>query len=140
VFDSLSPLILFFKKITIDPRKRKLLVFEDANRAALCTHLAKVPATCLYLARAEGLNQGRVDSRAWPCGPQHRVLPVWKVVYQGRVVTLPEPYAPTYPGGGRSGRAVASSPPPPPPAIPFPSSHALPWRENSAVVCKSPLD
>lgn len=36
----MSLLILFFKKITIDPRKRKLLVFEDANRAALRPHLA----------------------------------------------------------------------------------------------------
>lgn len=39
----MSPLFLFFKKITIDPRKRKLLVFEDANRVALRLHLAKVP-------------------------------------------------------------------------------------------------
>lgn len=39
----MSPLIIFLKKITIDPRKRKLLVFEDANRAALRSHLARVP-------------------------------------------------------------------------------------------------
>lgn len=55
-------------------------------------------------------------------------------------MTLPEPYALTHPGGGPSGRAVATHPLPGRSPSPQPSFHALPWRENSAVVCKSPLD
>lgn len=70
VFDSLSPLILplsLFLKFTLDPRKRRLLVFEDANRAALRPHLAKVRAPVLCPGRAEGLNKRRQHGLVvWP--------------------------------------------------------------------------
>lgn len=134
VVDSLSPLTLF-KKITIDPRKRTLLIFEDANSAALRRRLAKVRMPSE--GRAEGLNKGRETCGIWSCGPPRGVLPVWEVVYRGRSSDT-SGVTPTYPP-----RCCPPSPPwgyskSPSSPIVLPSFHGLPGPKNYAVVCKAP--
>ncbi|EGV97138.1 hypothetical protein I79_017855 [Cricetulus griseus] len=116
-------------------RKRTLLIFEDANSAALRRRLAKVRMPSE--GRAEGLNKGRETCGIWSCGPPRGVLPVWEVVYRGRSSDT-SGVTPTYPP-----RCCPPSPPwgyskSPSSPIVLPSSHGLPGPKNYAVVCKAP--
>ncbi|CAO2614190.1 hypothetical protein LEMLEM_LOCUS16441 [Lemmus lemmus] len=105
-------------------RKRKLLVFEDANSAALRPLLAQVRV--------------KPGKRSQPelavCGPPRRVLPVWEVVCRRRNGDTPGVHPLTHPGGVPPWDYSKSSFSP----IASSSSHALPRIENSAGICKVP--